>query len=90
MLTSLQQTDPTTVSMSWTASSEASVTGYRVHYSLLSGGESKTGTDIIETTSRDTTGLSNGNTYTFCVEVITGNKLPGVSEGVSITLGECS
>ncbi|CAI8027415.1 hypothetical protein GBAR_LOCUS15688 [Geodia barretti] len=85
-LKSLQQTDPTTVRVMWTTSPEASVTGYRVLYSLP--GESQTLTDVINSTSRDITGLTNGKTYTFSVEVIISNKLPGISEEMTITMGE--
>ena len=62
------------------------MTGYRVLYS--SPGESQTLTDVINSTSRDITGLTNGKTYTFSVEVITSNKLPGLSEVMTITMGE--
>ena len=85
-LKSLQQTDPTTVRVMWTTSPEASVTGYRVLYLLP--GESQTLTDVINSTSRDITGLTNGKTYTFSVEVISSNKLPGISEEMTITMGE--
>ena len=45
-------------------------------------------TDIMSSTTRDISGLTNGETYTFSVEVITSNMLPGVSEEMTITLGE--
>ena len=86
-INSLEQTNPTTVRVSWTASSASSVTGYRVHY-RLSGG-TNTVTDIMSSTSRDITGLTQGETYVFSVEVITSNNmLPGESEEMTITLGE--
>ena len=72
--------------MSWTASSASSVIRYRVHY-RLSGG-SDTVTDVMSSTSRDITGLTQGETYVFSVEVITSNQLPGESEEMTITLGE--
>ena len=45
-------------------------------------------TDIMSSTTRVISGLTNGETYTFSVEVITSNRLPGVSEEMTITLGE--
>ena len=85
-INSLEQTNPTTVRASWTASSASSVTGYKVHYRLSGGSE--TVTDIMSSTSRDITGLTQGETYVFLVEVITSNQLPGESEEMTITLGE--
>ena len=77
--------------MEWTPPSELSsseVTGYRVHY-RLSGGA---GTETVTTTStsRNITGLTNGETYVFSVEVISNspNILPGESEEMNITLGK--
>ena len=74
--------------MSWTASLSDSVVGYRVHYSIFDGKEKVTG--ILSSTgiSTDITGLTNGKTYNFSVEVITSNMLPGISEEMTITLGE--
>ncbi|CAI8005230.1 hypothetical protein GBAR_LOCUS4104, partial [Geodia barretti] len=44
-------------------------------------------TDIMSSTTRVISGLTNGETYTFSVEVITSsNRLPGVSEEMTITL----
>ena len=85
-INSLEQTNPITVRVSWTASSASSVTGYRVHYHLSGGTD--TVTDIMSSTSRDITSLTNGETYIFSVEVITSNQLPGESEEMTITLGE--
>ena len=62
------------------------MTGYRIHYSSH-GTESVT--DIMNSTRRDITGLTNGRTYYLSVEVITSNMLPAVSEEIPITLGEC-
>ena len=45
-------------------------------------------TDIMSSTTRVISGLTNGRTYTFSVEVITSNMLLGVSEEITITLGE--
>ena len=46
-------------------------------------------TDIMSSTTRVISGLTNGRTYTFSVEVITSNRLPAVSEEMTITpLGE--
>ena len=87
IINSLEQTNPTTVRVSWTASSASSVTGYRIHYHLSGG--SDTVTDIMNSTSRDITGLTQGETYIFSVEIITSNNmLPGESEEMTITLGE--
>ena len=86
VLSSLVQINPTTVRVMWTASPAASVTGYRVHYSL--SGKHQNVTDIKNSTSREVTGLTNGRTYTLSVEVISSNRLPAVSEEMSITLGK--
>ena len=53
---SLEQTNPTTVRVSWTASSASSVTGYRVHYHLSGGTE--TMTDVMSSTSIETSLVS--------------------------------
>ena len=85
-LDSLVHIAPTAVRVTWSPPSETSITGYRVRYSLSGG--SVTMTDIMSSTTRDISGLTNGETYTFSVEVITSNMLPGVSEEMTITLGE--
>ena len=51
-INSLEQTNPTTVRVSWTASSASSVIRYRVHY-RLSGG-SDTVSDVMSSTSIET------------------------------------
>ncbi|CAI8001006.1 hypothetical protein GBAR_LOCUS3094, partial [Geodia barretti] len=80
----LVQTAPTAIRVTWSPPSETSITGYRVRYSLSGG--SVTMTDIMSSTTRDISGLTNGETYTFSVEVITSNMLPGVSDEMTITL----
>ena len=77
------------VMIRWTAPPGALVTGYIVRYRLASGN----GGDGIMTVSQDSTntetnGLTVGETYTFTVETTATNMLPGVSVGVSITVGE--
>ena len=79
---SLVQTAPTTINVSWIASQEVSVTGYRVRYSLPGGTETVTEVLVSSSTGTDITNLQNGMTYTFSVEVITA---PGVLS-MTITL----
>ena len=74
--------------MVWTVSLTPSVVGYKIHYSLSGGSESVTGILSSTSTSTDITGLINGGTYNFSVEIIISNVLPGISEERTITLGE--
>ena len=93
-ITSIRQTAPDTVTVSWdrpTLLSVGEVTGYRVHYRL--SGESQTQTrpaDPPTSTSITISGLMNEATYVFTVEVTSSSTtiLPGVSDEMSITLGE--
>ena len=93
-ITSLLQTALDTVTVSWDRPSVLSagdVTEYRVHYRL--SGESQTQTrpaDPPTSTSITISGLMNEATYVFTVEVTSNSTtiLPGVSEAMSITLGE--
>jgi hypothetical protein len=87
-ITLLEQTAPTTVRVDWTASLTSPLTGYAVRYSLSGGRENVTAILSSTTTSADITDLSKGRTYTFLVEAVAGNKLPGVSGEMTITLGE--
>ena len=89
-ITSLQQTAPTAVKLTWCRLSELSVTGYIVHYGLAGGGgDGRMDVDSGPATT-EISGLTNGQTYTFSVEVISDspNILPGVSEEMDIRLGE--
>ena len=93
-ITSIRQTAPDTVTVSWdrpTLLSVGEVTGYRVHYRL--SGESQTQirpADPPTSTSITISGLMNGATYVFTVEATSNSTtiLPGVSNEMSITLGE--
>ena len=88
-ITSLEQTDLTTVRVTWTPP-QYHVTGYRVKHLLAS----QTGSSGIETlsaeaTSTNITGLSNGGTYIVSVEAISKSSLivSGASKMLIITLG---
>ena len=91
-ITSLRQTALDIVTVSWDRPSvlaAGEVTRYRVHYRL--SGESQTQTrpaDPPTSTTITISGLMNEATYVFTVEVISSSTtiLPGVSEGLSITL----
>ena len=83
------QTALTTVVVTWTPLPEAMVTGYTVRYRLASGnGGDGTMTVSQGSTSTPINGLTNGETYTFSIEATASNMLPGVSEEMTITLGE--
>ena len=86
-ITSLEQTAPTTVRVTWSPI-ELTVS-YRVHY-LLAGGTGASGTETVSgnTNSTEITGLTNGETYIISVEVVSGlpDVIPAVSEEI-ITLG---
>ena len=83
------QTAPTTVVVTWTPPPEAMVTEYTVLYRLASGNGGD-GTMAVSqgSTSTPINGLTNGETYTFSIEATASNMLPGVSEEMTITLGE--
>ena len=77
------------VMIRWTAPPGALVTGYIVRYRLASGnGGDGTMTVSQDSTNTETNYLTVGETYTFTVETTASNMLPGVSVGVSITVGE--
>ena len=96
-ITSLEQTDLTTVRVTWTPPQyHVIVTGYRVKHFLAS----QSGSSGIETlsteatlsaeaTSTNITGLSNGGTYIVSVEAIFKSSLivSGASKMLIITLG---
>ena len=93
-ITSLRQTARNTVTVSWdrpTLLSVGEVTEYRVHYRLSSENQTQTRPANLPTsTSITISGLMNEATYVFTVEVTSSSTtiLPGVSEAMSITLGE--
>ena len=75
----------------WWTRPELSVTGYMVHYTLA-GGIGSDGTQSVGagSTGTEITGLTGGQTYIITVEVTSDshNILPGVSDGMNITLRE--
>ena len=73
----------------WTHPLQAMVTGYVVHYHLTSGsGGDETEPVDQDSTSTQITDLTQGQTYAFSVTAAASNQLPGVSEEMTITLGE--
>ena len=90
-ITSLEQTDLTTVGVTWTPPQyHVIVTGYRVKHLLASqSGSSGIETLSAEATSTNITGLSNGGTYIVSVEAISKSSLivSGASKMLIITLG---
>ena len=87
-IVSLVQVSATTVRVEWSQpSGGASVTGYTVHYS--SNGVTNSISGLPSTsTSHEITGLTNVRTYSISVEATT-QQLSGVSEIMTIALGEC-
>ena len=83
------QTALTTVVVTWTPPSGATVNGYTVRYRLASGnGGDGTKTVSQGSTSTPINDLTHRETYTFSIEATASNMLPGVSEEMTITLGE--
>ena len=73
----------------WTPPSQAMVTGYAVYYRLTSGSSGDETQPVDQdSTSTEITGLTQGQTYIFSVAATASNQLPGVSEEMTITLGE--
>ena len=89
-ITSLQQTAPTAVRLTWFRPQMLSVTGYIVHYGLVGGGGDGRMDVNSGLTTTEISGLTNGQIYTFSVEVTSDslNILPGVSEEMDIRLCE--
>ena len=93
VISSLQQTAPTAVTVVWTPP-PLSVTGYRVHYRPSSGGGARAshtiGVDDPTTTTTVISGLTNEQSYTVSVEVTSGSTtvVPGESEEVIVRLGK--
>ena len=90
-ITQLIQTALTTVVVTWTPPPEALVTEYTVRYRLASGNGSDGNITVSQGSAiTDINDLTNGETYTFSIEATASNMLPGVSDEMTITLGECT
>ena len=91
VISSLQQTAPTAVTVVWTPP-PLSVTGYRVHYRPSSGGGASQTISVDDTATTTTviSGLTNEQSYTVSVEVTSDSTtvIPGVSEEMIVRLGK--
>ena len=87
-LTSLDQTLPTTIRVTWSPpSGGATVTGYGVHY--RTGSSVKTKSIHLTSTTTFLTGLTSGPGATYIISVeATSQHLSGESEEMTITLSE--
>ena len=80
------QDGPTSITVSWSPSSDA--TGYRIYYGS-SGGDH--GNVVISDSSTDEytlTGLKNGDTYTIHIVSTSDDGLPSGSVAANVGLGE--
>ena len=89
-VTELRQTALTSVMVQWTPPPGAVVTGFTVRYRITMSGNGSDGAMPVsqDSTNTEISGLVTGGTYIFTVEASASNMLPGVSEEMSITLGE--
>ena len=78
------QDGPSSITVTWTASSDA--TGYRIHYTSDSDSGSET---IIDgsTEAHTLTGLVNGDTYTISMIATSSAHLPSESVTAATTVG---
>ena len=78
------QDGPTSITVTWTASSDA--TGYRIHYTSDSDSGSETVSDG-STETHTMTGLVNGETYTISILASSLFSLPSESVTADMTVG---
>ena len=78
------QDGPSSITVTWTASSDA--TGYRIHYTSDSDSGSETISDG-STEAHTLTGLVNGDTYTISMRATSSARLPSESVTAATTVG---